>query len=455
MAVLEDFSPSLDLGDDRVRVDPVTRRVAFRIANWDDVHSGFDQKVRMPRNVNVEAAHVGHATLDDGSKVRVATIPMHTTHAPRDMSAMHAASWYEDTGKGVARVRYSTDERGLRADGVLFSDVSEADLERLQAAAPSGDWRSAVAIRRPSDFENAPADLVGASIVSIPGFSGTYSQSEGRRFALAASAFSILSFEDEVGALTAAGSGSQHLHVVDDRQREWDGPAAQQRVKQWATKPDGSIDFERYGQAFLYRDASRPGELGSYKLGFADVINGELMIVPRGVFAAAAAVEGSRGGVDISPDDMATVKRELGGLYAHLRNKFKDESIRVPWEGTQMAASGAAEDCVGTCAGCACSAEERAAAAAGGDATGEQVVDVADGADAEVEAVNDGDALTAAAVQLAEAAAEREVEVGELVASLTAAASADGIHPMDRRLSILEQRVQELEQLVADSILSM
>lgn len=193
---LSHFQPSLSLDDRRMAVDPETRRIAVRIASWDDVHSGFGPAVRQPRNVNVDAAHIGQALLSDGSSIRVATLPAHTTHAPKDLSAMHAASWYENTGTGVARVRYSTDEHGLRADGVLFDDVDDAMLERLLASAPSGDWRSAVAVRKPTDFENTPADLVGACMVNVPGFSDTYSKAEGQRFALVASANTIMSIED-------------------------------------------------------------------------------------------------------------------------------------------------------------------------------------------------------------------------------------------------------------------
>lgn len=193
---LSTFQPSLDISSRRIAVDPATRRIAVRIASWEDVHSGYPGRVRMPRSVNVDAAHVGAALLEDGSSLRVATLPMHTTHAPNDMSAMHAASWYENTGKGVARVRYSTDEVGIRADGVLYDDITDADLDRITASAPSGDWKIASAVRRPQDFENAHADFVGACIVNIPGFADSYSQDAATPLRLAASAGSFISFEE-------------------------------------------------------------------------------------------------------------------------------------------------------------------------------------------------------------------------------------------------------------------
>lgn len=207
----EDFEPTLSLDEHRVNVDPATRRIAVRIARWEDVHSGFGQVVRMPRNVNVEAAHVGEARLDSGATLRVATLPMETMHAPKNLSALHAASWYENTGKGVARVRYSTDEVGLRADGVLFDDIDDDQLVRLKAASPSGDWRGAVAIKSPLDIEHTPADLVGACIVNIPGFSETFTDKPAQKFAFAASANSIMVWEGDVPEmeLTASADGEK------------------------------------------------------------------------------------------------------------------------------------------------------------------------------------------------------------------------------------------------------
>lgn len=197
MPSIDDFTPSLDLDDRRVVVDLASRRIAARIASWDDVHSGHAQKVRMPRRVNVDAAHVGTATMDDGGSIRVATLPMHTTHAGADLSAAHAAMWYENSGTGVARVRYSIDEEGIRADGLLYDDVTDEQLSRLTAGAPSGDWRAASLVRAPQDYEHADADFVGCALVNVPGFSGTFSKEARTPLRLVASATGIITFEGE------------------------------------------------------------------------------------------------------------------------------------------------------------------------------------------------------------------------------------------------------------------
>jgi hypothetical protein len=56
----------------------------------------------------------------------------------------------------------------------------------------------------------------------------------------------------------------------------------------------------------------------------AEVIDDRLTAVPRGVMAAAAIMQGSRGGVDIAHDDIDRGKSHLGRYYA----KMDDTS---PW----------------------------------------------------------------------------------------------------------------------------
>jgi hypothetical protein len=208
---LLDFQPNLDLEGRRVTVDRDSGRIAVRVANYGEVHSGFGPEVKVPRNANLDAAHVGTADLPDGSSLRVAVLPMHTAHAPANLQALHAAAWYENSGLGVARGRYSTDESGVRFDGLLFDDITDAQIDRLTAGSASGDWRSAIALKSFGDFEHAPADFVGSCLVNIGGYSDTYRQAPAERFALVASAAGdFISIEDATmtGTLTAGAGDS-------------------------------------------------------------------------------------------------------------------------------------------------------------------------------------------------------------------------------------------------------
>jgi hypothetical protein len=108
-----------------------------------------------------------------------------------------------------------------------------------------------------------------------------------------------------------------------DRDRAWDGDAAEKRVRAWAKAQDEPN--ERYRDAHVWYDADAKENFTAYKLLIADVIDGRLKAVPRGVFAAAAVMQGSRGGVDLPDKDRDRVKSHLAKYYARL-----DET--PPWE---------------------------------------------------------------------------------------------------------------------------
>lgn len=114
-------------------------------------------------------------------------------------------------------------------------------------------------------------------------------------------------------SLTASASGSVDLPVAD-RGTSWDGDAAKRRVLDWA---DG--DCDKAGQAFAYRDDAVDDctQANAWKLGYADVVDGTLTIIPDGAAAALAAVNGARGGADLGGDTEA-VRTKLEAVRAHV-----------------------------------------------------------------------------------------------------------------------------------------
>lgn len=123
--------------------------------------------------------------------------------------------------------------------------------------------------------------------------------------------------------------GWSSLPLADDS-RAWDGSAAAGRVFDWATNGD-TTDWGRYARAFLRKDDSAdPETKGAYSFGIADVIDGTLTIVPRGVFAAAAAIQGSRTGS--APEEADAMRSALNPIYKRLDRD-------PPW-GDGMQASG-------------------------------------------------------------------------------------------------------------------
>jgi hypothetical protein len=114
-----------------------------------------------------------------------------------------------------------------------------------------------------------------------------------------------------------------HDLPLTDRSREWDGDAAERRVRDWADAADHPN--ERYREAHVWYDADKKDEFGGYKLLIADVVDGKLRVVPRAVMAAGAVIQGSRGGIDLPDNDIPRVKSHLGKYY-----KKMDDT--APWE---------------------------------------------------------------------------------------------------------------------------
>ena len=123
-----------------------------------------------------------------------------------------------------------------------------------------------------------------------------------------------------------ASLGKAALLPIADRDAAWDGTAADQRVREWASS-DGSgdkskVDFAKYGKAFAVQ--GEPGAFGTYKLPFADVLDGKLMAVPSGVFAARGSLMGARSGAD-----MAKAKALLQKYVDKLAEEPAEKSVRA------------------------------------------------------------------------------------------------------------------------------
>lgn len=122
--------------------------------------------------------------------------------------------------------------------------------------------------------------------------------------------------------VVASVTGAVDLPVAD-MDTEWDGDAAATRVFEWAGEDPGMI-----GDAFAYRDDSKdPLMKGAYKLGYADVMDGVLTIVPAGVAAALGALNGARGGVDLPEDERDDVRARLEAVRSHVIEENEDDDM--------------------------------------------------------------------------------------------------------------------------------
>ena len=107
------------------------------------------------------------------------------------------------------------------------------------------------------------------------------------------------------------------------RDREWDGAAAEKRIRAWAGAEDEPN--ARYRDAHVWYDSDNKDNFTAYKLLIADVIDGKVYAVPRGIMAAGNVMQGSRGGVDLPKQDIDRVK-------SHLAKYYKKMGEDAPWE---------------------------------------------------------------------------------------------------------------------------
>jgi hypothetical protein len=110
---------------------------------------------------------------------------------------------------------------------------------------------------------------------------------------------------------------------LTDADREWDGDAADKRVRKWAKAEDEPN--ENYRDAHVWYDADDKDNFTAYKLLICDVVGGKLVVVPRAVMAAGGIIQGARGGIDIPEKDVDRVKSHLAKYYSKMGRT-------PPWE---------------------------------------------------------------------------------------------------------------------------
>jgi predicted methyltransferase MtxX (methanogen marker protein 4) len=110
---------------------------------------------------------------------------------------------------------------------------------------------------------------------------------------------------------------------LTDRDREWDGTAAEKRVRTWADAKEAPN--AKYRSAHIWYDGDSKDNFTAYKLLIADIVDGRLVAVPRGIVAAGNVMQGARGGIDLPKTDITCVKN-------HLAKYYKKMDDTAPWE---------------------------------------------------------------------------------------------------------------------------
>ncbi|HEX4830975.1 MAG TPA: hypothetical protein VH478_07780 [Trebonia sp.] len=114
-----------------------------------------------------------------------------------------------------------------------------------------------------------------------------------------------------------------HDFPLANRDREWDGAAADKRVREWADAQDEPNG--RYRDAHIWYDAGSKQNFTAYKLLITDIVNGRQVAVPRAVMAAGNIMQGARGGIDLPGPDISRARN-------HLAKYYKKMGDTAPWE---------------------------------------------------------------------------------------------------------------------------
>jgi HK97 family phage prohead protease len=150
--------------------------------------------------------------------------------------------------------------------------------------------------------------LMETSLVSVPANpNATIIARDAAAAAASAAAKKADKHEWKVGA-------SRNLPLGEDK--AWDGPAAEARIFEACGFDGDKPDTGKARKAFLVYDAANPSLKGSYKLPFADVVDGRFTAMPAGIRAAASRLPQA----DI-PDDVQTKAR---AVVDHYESKMKD-----------------------------------------------------------------------------------------------------------------------------------
>lgn len=114
-------------------------------------------------------------------------------------------------------------------------------------------------------------------------------------------------------------NNSENTKVADE-EYQWDATSARERIVEWARNEAGEIDFDKFEKAFLIYDRSNSENIDGYKYPIADIIDGELRVVPRAVYASAILSLG----IGVSESNRESLRHAIGSYY-----RLLDES--PPW----------------------------------------------------------------------------------------------------------------------------
>jgi len=257
-------------------------------------------------------------------------------------------TWFHDPTEPIGLATVEEDDRGLLVNGEL-DVVGNSTAQRVYAGLRFGyvtDMSHGFRPIRRKEDENRVTHFTEVQLIEVALLTANYASNPDAMVTAVRESNTRLArmrqLERDGAIEELLNVGREVASIIDslqlrgattfadlplaDRDREWDAAEAMQRVRAWAGAEEEPN--AKYRSAFLWYDSEAPELFGSYKMPFADVIDGRLYCVPRAIFAAAARIDQT----DIPASDRDAVKRHMSRYYAKMRQTWDDTELYPPWE---------------------------------------------------------------------------------------------------------------------------
>lgn len=238
------------------------------------------------------------------------------------------------------------DQLTKKADGSLVAKVkfaiTESDFAKEIYALYKGGFLNAFSIGfLPKEAEGnvfTKSEMLEFSAVPVPANANAL---------VTAKAFGLVS-DKTISELkqtqTQKGAISGNLPINENKDATWDSSAAIGRVMQACMMSGGEVDWAKFAKAHLWVDPEKKDQKGGYKLPIADMVDGKMQVIYKGMVAAMAALNGSRGGVNIPDGDRQSVYAQIKKYYTKFGEdapELKSQSefvVKVNTEQLELAA---------------------------------------------------------------------------------------------------------------------
>lgn len=227
--------------------------------------------------------------------------------------------WFDDAGeRGLPRLAEDVAEaKYLAKQGVLGFSVDLDSFTGRPVRVGSDDELTADELEDPDlevEMLVTEGRMRSATLVAIPAFAETnhtIAFEDNEDDIAEAEPDDPEDAEPELAAVVAA----EAPLMIAELDWAWDATAAAGRVLEAYTNTEGKVDKKLASRAFL-RVEGNGQKKGDYRFGVADIIDGELRIVP----AAVAAVGKGLGRASLG-DDQGAVEKKACALYAAVKEK--------------------------------------------------------------------------------------------------------------------------------------